>query len=77
MLRVVRTDSLDDEVFSRDVGFGNEIDVAFSANLRGSETLDQQVARLTSGIDGEIKHRQMLDRIYKIIQDMQDKSCTS
>jgi hypothetical protein len=66
MLWVVRTDSFDDEVFSRDVGFGYEIDVSFGADLGGSKTLDQEVARLASGVDGEIKHRQMLDRIYKI-----------
>ena len=42
MLWIVRTNSLDDQVFSGDVGFGDEIDVAFDCDLRDAETLDQQ-----------------------------------
>ena len=56
VLWIVRTDSFDDEVFSGDVGFGDEIDVALGGNFRGSETLDQQIARLTGDVDGKIKH---------------------
>src|SRR6185503_8240 len=56
MLRVVRTSPLDDQIFSGDVGFGDEIDVALGCDLRDSETLDQQVAGVARDLSGEVKH---------------------
>ena len=56
MLRVIRTDTLDDEVFSSDIGFSDEIDVALGTDLRDAQFLDQQVSRLACGFSGKIKH---------------------
>src|SRR6185503_3590226 len=56
MLRVVRTSPLDDQIFSGDVGFGDEIDVALGCDLRDSETLDQQIAGVARDLSGEVKH---------------------
>src|SRR6185369_6185793 len=56
VLWIIRTDSLDDQVFSSDIGFGDEVDVAFICDLRGPETLDQQVSCVTSNLSGEVKH---------------------
>ena len=56
MLRIMRTNPLDDQIFSGDVGFGDEIDVALGGNFCGSKTLDQQIARLTGHVNGKVKH---------------------
>ena len=56
MLRMVGTNPLDDQIFSGDVGFSDEIDVAFVCDLRDSETLDQQVACVARDLSGEVKH---------------------
>ena len=56
MLRVVRTNPLDDQVFGSDVGFGDEVDVALRTDLRTAEFLDQQVSGFTRDLSGEVKH---------------------
>ncbi len=58
VLRIVRTYPLDDQIFRGDVGFGNEIDVALVGDLRGTKTLNQQIARLARDVSSEIKHFQ-------------------
>ena len=52
VLRIVRTNTLDDQIFRGDVGFGDEIDVALARDLRGAELLDQQVACVTGDLSG-------------------------
>ena len=56
MLRIVRTNPLDDQIFRGDVGFGNEIDVAFVGDLRDAETLHQQMAGLAGHVYSKVKH---------------------
>src|SRR6185369_10161912 len=50
VLWIIRTDALDDQVFSSDIGFRDEIDVAFICDLRGAQSLDQQVPCVTSNL---------------------------
>src|SRR6186997_3056671 len=50
VLWIIRTDPLDDQVFSSNIGFRYEGDVAFICDLRGPETLDQQVPCITSNL---------------------------
>src|SRR5262245_25357700 len=57
MLWIVRTDSLDDEVFRCDVSFGNEIDIAFVSDLCGAKVLHQQTACFARNLRGEVTHR--------------------
>ena len=56
MLRVVRTNPLDDQVFGSDVGFRDEVDVALRTDLRGAQFLDQQVSGFTRDLSSEVKH---------------------
>src|SRR5258707_1267302 len=56
MLGIVGADSLDDQVFSSDIGFGNEIDVTLDCDLRCPETLDQHAAGIPRDLSGEVKH---------------------
>ena len=56
MLRVVRTNPLDDQVFGSNVGFGDEVDVALRTDLCTAEFLDQQVSGFTRDLSGEVKH---------------------
>ena len=57
MFRVITADALDDELFRREIGFGDEIDVALFLDIYlPPELFEQDLTGFARGLNSKIQH---------------------